>query len=204
MNSRLSPSAVRAIRRRILLGIVVIAAVAAAVAWIREYALPKRFAVVVPGQLYRCAYARPWVLERIMDQNGIGEILCLLKDEAGDDRVPAEQKVAAEKRAVFTRVPMPGNGCADFESLDRAADAIEAARLQKRPILVHCSAGVQRTNASIMAWRIRYCGWTCEQALEEAQRHWLDRQDNPTLFEHIRQYARQAATRPASTRTSGG
>lgn len=158
----------------------------------REHFWAKRFAVVEAGALYRGAYPEPWPLERLIRSNGIREILCLL-----DGVPPEEERVAEEQGVRVINIPMPGNGCADFDSLDRAADVIRDAKAGAKPLFVHCAAGVQRTNAAIVAYRLKHCGWTYDRAIAEAQQYWLDRKENPELFEHLKQYARRVTSRPA-------
>ncbi|MBN1488684.1 MAG: hypothetical protein JXA69_02105, partial [Phycisphaerae bacterium] len=45
----------------------------------RDYVLPKRFAEVEPGQLYRSGYNEPGPLKRVLTKHGIQTILCLAK-----------------------------------------------------------------------------------------------------------------------------
>jgi hypothetical protein len=177
-------------RRRTKIGLitltVLIAVAAVVVAISHENIFTKRFAVVEPGQVFRGGYVEPWPLKRIIEKNHIRNILCLM-NFAGDARGPKEEKVASEMGVGLKELPMPGNGCAPFESLDIAAAFI--ADPANRPLYVHCAAGVQRTGASIAAYRMRYCGWTYEQALAEAEYHGLDRKHNPELYDHLKRYA---------------
>jgi protein-tyrosine phosphatase len=181
-------------RRR--LSVVLVTAIVGAVVLLaimaRGHVLPKRFAEVEPGLIFRGGYDQPWPLKRLVRDHGIREVLCLLNPVS-----PEEKRVVEEAGIRLLNVPMPGDGRADFESLDRAADVIAAARDAGRPIFVHCAAGVQRTNAAIVAWRLRHCGWSYDQAIAEAEKYWLDRSDNPELYEHLRKYADQLPSRAA-------
>jgi protein tyrosine phosphatase (PTP) superfamily phosphohydrolase (DUF442 family) len=166
----------------------------------RERLFPKRFAVVEPGQLYRGGYTEPWPLERVIRQYGIRHILCLMNLTPDDPRLFKEEKVASETGVVLKEIPMPGNGCADFASLDAAADYI--ANPADRPLFVHCAAGVQRTGAAIAAYRLKHGGWSYAQAIAEAEKYGLNRHDNPKLYDHLKRYSEhlaELATRPAAT-----
>jgi len=69
----------------------------------------------------------------------------------------------------------------------------------RRPLLVHCAAGVKRTGAVCAAWRMKHCGWDVDRALAEARACGYVPRDNPELAEHLRRFyaSRIAATRPA-------
>ncbi|MGB9625171.1 MAG: protein-tyrosine phosphatase family protein, partial [Phycisphaerae bacterium] len=155
--------------------------------------------VVEPGQLYRGGYTEPWPLKRLIEGYGVRHILCLMNFAPGDPRESRELKIASETGVTLKEIPMPGNGCADFASLDAAADYI--ADPAHRPLFVHCAAGVQRTGAAIAAYRMKHCGWTYDRAIAEAEHYGLSRHDNAELYEHLRGYSESlagAATRPAT------
>lgn len=166
----------------------------------REHLQVRRFAVVETGGLYRGAYAEPWPLRRMIEKHRIRHILCLMNYFPDDSRGAKERKVAAETGAELKELPMPGNGCAGFETLDKAADII--ADPTNRPLFVHCAAGVQRTGASIAAYRMKHLGWTYDRAIAEAEQHGLDRRKNPELHEHLRRYAARLETTKAESRKS--
>lgn len=193
-------------RKKVALATVAVLVVSAVVIAVlsREHLIVKRFAVVEPGQVFRGGYAKPWPLKRMIEKHGVKQILCLLDYRPHPASGPAsqaialdnaarqqqrldEQKVALETGAVIEEIPMPGNGCASFHDLDRAADIV--ADPARRPLYVHCAAGVQRTGAVIAAYRMKHQGWSLKQALEEAEQHGLNRRKNPELYEHLQRYA---------------
>ena len=72
------------------------------------------------------------------------------------------------------RFPMPGDGRGEFAALEQAAMAI--ADKGNRPVFFHCAAGKQRSNAAWAAYRLKFWGWSVEQALAELERDYdLDR-----------------------------
>jgi tyrosine-protein phosphatase SIW14 len=167
----------------------------------RHYVLPRRFAVVEPGALYRSGYCEPWVLARLIRKYKVRTILVLLNNELDSKAQQKEQAVA--KGARLIRIGMPGDGCADFELIDRAAEVI--ADESYRPLLVHCWAGVNRTGMAYAAWRMRFCAWNADQALVEAIEHGYSPMANPQMREHLRRYyeTRVASSRPAGSTTAG-
>jgi hypothetical protein len=149
----------------------------------RYYFLPKRLAVVEPGRLYRSGYCQPGPLTRVLRNNGIRTILTLLQFEPDSRDQQREEEVARKEGVRIIRIGMPGDGCAAFDLLDKAADTI--ADPANYPLLVHCYAGTNRTGAAYAAWRMKHCGWSYEQALAEGSRHNLS---NPKLCEHLKRY----------------
>lgn len=172
--------------RHLVAGLLVIAAVAAVVAG-RWYVIPKRFAVVDPGKVYRCGELQRWPYQRVLDTHGIKTIVNLnfpSSDPSWDELEAAEAARRGIERFGFS---MPGDGVAPFEQLEKAAAIL--ADPQRQPVLVHCSAGVNRTNAVCAVYRLKHCGWTLRQTLAECEKQWLSRDENPELFEHLEQYA---------------
>ena len=149
----------------------------AAAAWgIKEYRYffwPKRFAVVEAGQIYRGGWQTPRMLRRILQQY---EIKTLLNVACKPDEPYAagEGPVARELGVMWNKILMPGTGLATLEQLDEAADIL--ADPANRPIFIHCAAGVHRTNMSLAAYRLKYCGWSLDQALDEMAEHGYNRE----------------------------
>lgn len=168
------------------IGLVAMSAAVVSIKLGRHYYLPKRFYEVEAGQLYRSGYIEPTPLRRIIDDKRIKTILCLLNDEPEDSDQKKEAAVVREKGIHFIRIGMPGDGLGRFEDLDRAADAIAAE--SNRPILVHCAGGENRTGAAYAAYRMKYCGWTFERALNEGDNFGLPIRENAELVVHLKAY----------------
>jgi len=164
----------------------------------RHFIFPKRFFEVVPGRIYRSGYLEQGPLRRVIDQHGLKTVLALLNDEPEDPDQQRENRILAEKGVKLIRIGMPGNGLADFDLLDQAATMLADA--STHPVLVHCSAGVNRTGAVVAAWRMKYCGWDPDRAIDEAQRCGWSPWKNPELRDHLREYhrTRVASSQPAS------
>jgi protein tyrosine/serine phosphatase len=187
-------------RRRILLVLILAGAAIAGIKYGRHHVLPKRFAEVEAGQLYRSGYCEPWPLERVIERHGLRTILTLMSDEPESSEQQKEDAVALRHGVQIVRIGMPGDGRAEFELLDLAADTM--ADESKHPMLVHCSAGVNRTGAAYAAYRMKHCGWTFEEALAEAQKYGYSPGRTPQLRTHLQGYyqSRIVATQPASAR----
>jgi len=167
--------------------LVLIAGAVIAIKLGRYHLAPRRFAVVEPGALYRSGYCEPGPLEDVIRRYGIRTILVLLTNEPDARSQQQEEEVARRQGVELIRMGMPGDGRGDFELIDRAVEVIADA--SKRPLLVHCWAGVQRTGIVYAAWRMKYCGWDDQRALAEAAEHGYSPARNPALGEHLRDYA---------------
>jgi protein tyrosine phosphatase len=128
------------------------------------YFWPKRFGVVEAGQIYRGGWQTTRVLRRILHDYQIRTVLNVACN-------PPEQEAAGEGALIrqlgiaWHKILMPGTGLGTFEQLDEAASLL--ADPANRPIFIHCAAGVHRTNVSLAAYRLKYCGWSLDQALAE-------------------------------------
>lgn len=185
--------------RRITLATTAIALTAAATTLIatRWHYLPKRFAVVDAERVYRGGELKRWPYERVLDQNRIRTIVNLNFPSSDPSWDELESDLASERSVERIGFSMPGDGVAPFDKLEAAADIL--ADPAKQPVFVHCSAGVNRTNAVCAVYRLKHCGWSVERTLEECTSRWLDAEENPELVAHIRAYAaRLGATRDAA------
>ena len=180
---------------------VVIVGAGAGVKYGRHYVLAKRFAVVVPGQLYRSGYLEPWPLQRMIRKYDLETVLTLTTNEPDMPHQQKEEAVLERDGVALIRIGMPGDGRADFDLLDRAAEVI--ADEPHRPLLVHCAAGVHRTGAAYAAWRMKYCGWNADRALAEAGEHGITLRRKPELCEHLRRYYASRVLATGSRRKSG-
>ena len=142
-------------KRPVLLALLVFVTVVAVVLIIkhgRHHVWPKRFAVVEPGRRYRAGYCEPGPLTDIIREHKVKTILTLLSNEPDKPEQQKEEAVAKREGVEILRIPMPGDGRGEFAQLDAAAAAM--ADSSRQPMLVHCSAGVNRTGAAYVAYRL--------------------------------------------------
>jgi hypothetical protein len=176
------PARPAARRRRTVatLAVVLIVVGGGAAYWWHATRLPKRFAVVAPGRLYRSGEVSPTQLERLQREYGIGRVICLLNESAP---VTLAERDAAQRLGLrWENVSLTGDGASTLE--DRARILSLLTEPNAPPTLVHCAAGVNRTGLAVGLYRRHVEGWSYDQVLEEL--HEFDFEDLPK-HESLRQ-----------------
>ncbi len=155
--------------------------------------IPKRFAAVVEGELYRSGELTPRQLEYVAEEYGIRNVVCLLNDEA--PQTIAEEAAAARLGIAWHNIPLTGDGASTPEQRER----LKAILLGEPdgPLLVHCAAGVNRTGLGVGLYRIHKQGWSYEQVLQEMLEFDFD---NEPKHENLREALRREAEAAAANR----
>ena len=175
-------------RRFGLLTTASIVALVGVASWpLRDHVLVKNFHVVEPGGVYRGAEQKPGPLRRIIEQHGIRTIVCLVDPE------PNEQAVAKSLGVEWTWVPL-GDSSADitFDRLEELADIL--ADPANRPVFFHCRRGVYRSNLGQAVYRMKQCGWTLAQTLNELRGSGYDPEESggdQSCAEFLARYERE-------------
>ena len=137
-----------------------------------DYLLPRQFAVVEPGKIYRGAWQKDWPMRRIARDYKIKTILALAHP---DDHPLAlgEQALANELGIRWIHIPIVDqrnavNPKTISDLLDEAAAVL--ADPNNYPIFFHCHHGLNRASMAQIAYRTKYCGWTLDQASDEVAR----------------------------------
>lgn len=153
---------------------------------VRPNLVPKNFGAVVDGAVYRSGELTPAATRRVVETHKIKTIV----DLGAYDHHPELERVAqrtadalsVERHVLRLEGDGRGNPNAYVAALRIIADPA------KRPVLVHCSAGSQRTSACIMLYRSYFEGKPFDDTLHEAIAHKHDPGDNtvmrPWLDEH--------------------
>jgi protein tyrosine/serine phosphatase len=155
----------RTARQRVRLASLAIVIGAAAVAggyWYHQR-LPRRFAAVVEGRLYRSGTVTPAQLARLRDEYGIRRVVSLLNPSA--EVTNTEREAAARLGLEWHNVPLTGDGAST--AADRARILALLSDAHAPPTLVHCAAGVNRTGLAVGLYRLRCQDWTLDRVFAE-------------------------------------
>lgn len=164
----------------------VLLAAGTGVAWWQATRLPKRFAPVVEGRLYRSGEVSPAQLARLHADYGIRRVICLLNPDAPATQV--ERDAARQLGLEWHNVPLPGNGASTPADRERLLALLTEPNAP--PTLVHCAAGVNRTGLAVGLYRLRAQGWSLPDVTEEL--HAFGFEDEPQ-HENLRQALSEAA-----------
>jgi tyrosine-protein phosphatase SIW14 len=125
-----------------------------------EYRRWRRFVVVEPGVLYRSNLLSNDDLAYVLDKHRIKTVFSL-----SFTRCDEVQAVCDRKGVQRYFHYLPGNGAGPDEPYLRFLEVIQ--NPANHPVLVHCSAGVQRTGGAVALFRIIEQGWTFDRAIAE-------------------------------------
>jgi protein tyrosine/serine phosphatase len=148
---------------------------------IRPEFVPRRFGVVAEGKIYRSGRLSPGAITRVHGEKGIRTIIDFGAWEPGSIEEQREQRTAEAlgiKRHVFR---LEGDSRGDPNAYVKALRIMNDPAAQ--PVLVHCSAGSERTGCVVMLYRNFQENVTPEAAYDEAQRFDHDPDRNPYLIE---------------------
>jgi hypothetical protein len=188
MNDNLSQMP-KSVHRRT--GLIVLAAILffCGVVWLRGaaieyYFIPKRFGVVEAGQIYRSGQISAHLIKKILVDNKIGVIVSLSADEDEVDR-NTEKLVAAElgiDRHVFF---LGGGGIGDINDYAQAIELICEAKKKQKPILIHCSSGVNRVGGLTAFYRLLVEKKNPKFVLDEMKHYGFNPKRNVKLLPYL-------------------
>ncbi len=138
--------------------ILIIVLVTVGVGWrywhkeLRYKVIPREFAAVEQGQVYRSGLIHPRILRKVLEKNDIQMIVSLR------GRYKHEEAVARELGIELKQYRLDGDGSGDITYYANTLEHIVRAKEAGRPILVHCAAGTMRTGAAIAFYRMLVLG----------------------------------------------
>lgn len=147
----------------------------------RDNLRPKQFAVVEKGRIYRSAELTPAMLRRVVEQNGIKTVIDLGANEPGTPEEAFAQRTADSLKLTRYSFDLEGDGRGNPNFY------VQAMRLMndpsRQPVLVHCSAGAQRTGCLVGFHRMIHQGVGIDEVMAEADRF----RDRPEKNPHLRE-----------------
>jgi hypothetical protein len=162
----------RSARAPLLVFALLLAALAGGYAWWRDGGKrlfqPRNWGVVEEGWLYRSGQIHPRLIEGVLREHGIDLVIDLSRDDPRSDTSRAENE--AVSRLGIRKADLwglNGHGVGRFEAYPEALEEIARAREAGLRVLVHCSAGSERTGGTIALYRMLYQGWSGQDAYAE-------------------------------------
>lgn len=128
----------------------------------------RHFGVVAKGVLYRCGQPEPEQLERLIDEHGLKTVVSLrgARDAADPDSWETqEREVCARKGVEFVAIPCNHKNPPTREQVEGFLDLTRDAG--RRPVLVHCRLGQQRTLMFCALYRVLVEGMDAAAAERE-------------------------------------
>ncbi len=120
------------------------------------------FHVVEEGKLYRSAQPSADDIEKAVEEYGIKTIINL-RGEGSSDWYIEEEQIARELDLDLINIRMRASHIPLANNLKMLFDAFDNA---KRPILIHCQAGADRTGEATAIYLMEYMGKTKKEALK--------------------------------------
>ncbi len=128
----------------------------------------RNFRVVVPGELYRCGQPSPAQLAELIREHGLRTVVSL-RGRRDSDHADAwedeERAVCDANGAAFVSIPFNHKTPPTAEQVREFLELMRDAR--RRPALVHCRIGQQRTGLFCALYRVLIQRVPPEDALRE-------------------------------------
>lgn len=153
----------------------------------------KRFGVVVPGKIFRSGQISKSMFEKTLKEHGIQVVIDLNGVEDNDPHQEAEIASMARLGLTLHRFPLAGDGTGDIARYADAHEVMAASVAQDNPVLVHCSAGAQRTGGVIATYRVLVQKMTGPQAYAELLEYQWDPNTDKILLEYVNSHMRELA-----------
>ncbi len=147
--------------------------------------VPKRFGVVEEGSIYRSGQMSAALIKKVLVDRKIRIIVDLTGEDPKNSDQQAEKKTADELNIKILRFPLGGKGTGDVNQYAAALIAIADARKNNLPILVHCSAGTQRTGGVIAIYRLLVQKKDPAFVINEMKQYGWNAKDNPDLLPYL-------------------
>jgi protein tyrosine/serine phosphatase len=149
--------------------------------FVKNRVIPRKFGAVVGSRIYRSGQISSSLIKKVLTQHKI-RVIVNLNAAGGDDRdKQAEEQAAKELNIKVLHFPLSGKGTGDVNNYAGAVAAITDANKQGLPVLVHCSAGAQRTGGVIAAYRLLVQKKDPAFVIGEMKHYGWNPRDNPEL-----------------------
>jgi protein-tyrosine phosphatase len=133
---------------------------------IKDHLFPRRFATVLPGELFRSGQIDPRLIENVLSEHRIAVVVDLTSAVADSPEQSAERRAVDHLGVEYHRFPLKGDGTGDVGNYAAAVATIARAEQSARPVLVHCAAGDKRSGGVTAAYLLLCKGATADEAMD--------------------------------------
>lgn len=155
--------------------------------------IPRRFGTVKQGRIYRSGQISSSLIKEILVKYKIKMIVSLSADSTSNVDKASEKQIAAELGIERLVIPLDGNGTGDINNYAKAIAAIYKAQKEKKPVLVHCDAGVHRTGGVIAAYQLLVEQKDTSFVYREFARYDWDPWNDTTLMKYVNSHMKELA-----------
>lgn len=155
--------------------------------------IPKRFGVVVPGEVYRSGQISKWQFGPTVEEHGIEVVIDLNGVDPADEHQAAEITAYDRLGLEHYRFKLEGNGTGDVTNYVEAIATLARCHNEGKPVLVHCHAGTQRTGSVVAAYRVLVLGQSPRDAYAELARYGWNAETDQILLTYLNGNLRRVA-----------
>lgn len=147
--------------------------------------IPKRWGVVEEDSIYRSGQLHQALVRSMLEDNGIDVIINMNRPAPDKIDHATEDSVADELGIEKYRFSMNGDGTGDAEQYVQALNRLHLSVLDGQRVLVHCTAGSQRTGAVIGLYRVLFQSRAADATVREMASYALDPVDDEDLLDFM-------------------
>lgn len=156
--------------------------------------VPRKLRTVEAGQIYASGQIDRHLIRKVLVDDRIKTIVCLIADDPNDPDMAAEARTAKELGIERFVDPLSGDGTGKIQSYADAMTQIVEARKQGKTVLLHCSSGAQRSNGATFYYRVLVEHWDADSAAQEMIRNGHSSRSNPALVPYLNLHMGQIAS----------
>lgn len=155
--------------------------------------IPKRFGVVVPGEVYRSGQMSQYQFIPTIQKHGIDVVIDLNGVEPADVDQAAEIAAYEALGLENYRFKLEGNGTGIVKNYVNAIVTLATCHREGKSVLVHCHAGAQRTGSVVAAYRVLVLGDSPQDAYSELVSYGWDAETDQVLLLYLNGHMRHVA-----------
>lgn len=154
---------------------------------IKDHVIPKRFGEVVPDTLYRSGELSTRLMEQTLLEHGIDVVINFTHFDPHDPEQLLEAELVHEHNMSIRYLPLDGKGThtdpeKGIDAYVQALTEIHFAKMRNEQVLVHCSAGINRTGGAVALYRLLVERKPMDEVYAEMRSYDFNTDDNDRLL----------------------